>query len=207
MRKQKMKLNVVDPQCDPRLIEYVMTKSISMARLPYNFYSIIQYGIMLNNLIPSPNVMILLRESGFGDGDSLLFDKAYADQLTTNIPSFIDLMNLLSNIEYQDEVILMSNYNNRVIMPVLDSLLKFIQEKYGIDAYLINTIDDIDDLSSSEFASPFQYQTFVSDIQKYYKLINQSIPIASPEELEEDLRSLRDSSSEYYGDSYGASPI
>lgn len=202
-----MKLNIVDPQSDPRLIEYIMTKSISMARLPYNFYSIIQYGVMLNNLIPVPNVMILLRESDYGDGDSLLFDQAYANQLTVHEPSFIDLMSLLCNIEYQDEVILMSNYNNRVIMPILDSLLKFIQEKYGIDSYLINAIDDIDDLNSSEFASPFQYQTFVSDLQKYYKLINQSIPIASPEELEEDLRSLRDSSSEYYGDSYGARPI
>ena len=199
-----MKLNIVDPQCDPRLIDYVMTRSISMARLPFNFYSIIQYGVMLNNLIPVPNVMILLRESEYGDGNSLLFDQAYANQLIVNEPSFIDLMSLLCNIEYQDEVILMSNYNNRVIMPILDSLLKFIQEKYGIDSFLINTIDDIDDLSSSEFESPIKYQTFVHDIQRYYKLINQNIPVASAEEIEEDLKSLRDSSTEYYGGYYGS---
>ena len=198
-----MKLNVIDPQSDPRLIEYIMTRSISMARLPYNFYSIIQYGVMLNNLIPVPNVMILLRESDYGDGDSLLFDQAYANQLMAHEPSFIDLMSLLCNIEYQDEVILISNYNNRVIMPVLDSLLKLIQERYGIDSFLINTIDDIDDLSTSEFDSPIKYQTFVHDIQRYYKLINQNIPVASAEEIEEDLRSLRDSSTDYYGGPYG----
>lgn len=192
-----MKLNIVDPQNDPRLVEYITLKSISMARLPYNFYSILQYGIMLNHLIPIPEVMQLLRDSAYGDGDSLIFDKSYAHQLLAHDPSFVDLMSLLSNIEYQDEVILISNYNNRVIMPILDSLLKLIQERYGIDSFLINTIDDIDTLSTSEFASPFQYQTFVSDLQRYYKLIKQNIPVASAAEIEEDLRSLQDSGNDY----------
>lgn len=193
-----MKLSVVDPQNDIRLLDYIMVKSIAMARAPYNFYSIIQHGVMLNNLIPTPEVMTLLRQSSYGDGDTILFDKEYANQLIYNDASFIDLMNLLSNIEYQDEVILMSNYSNRVIMPILDSLLKFIYERYGIDSFLINTIDDIDDLSVSEFASPLQYNMLTSDIQRYYKLIKQKIPIASEEELEEDLKALRDSSNDYY---------
>lgn len=198
-----MKLNVVDPQNDQRLIEYISIRSISMARLPFNFYSLLQYGIMLNNLIPVPEVMSLLKQSRYGDADTYLFDKEYANQLISHTPSFIDLMNLLSNIEHQDEIILISNYSNRMIMPILDSLLKLIQERYGIDSYLINTLDDIDQFSVSEFASPMQYNVFVSDIQRYYKLIKQQIPIASEAELEEDLQALRDSSTEYYGGLYG----
>lgn len=198
-----MKLNIVDPQNDQRLIEYISIRSISMARLPFNFYSLLQYGIMLNNLIPVPEVMSLLKQSKYGDADTYLFDKEYANQLISHTPSFIDLMNLLSNIEHQDEIILISNYSNRMIMPILDSLLKLIQERYGIDSYLINTLDDIDQFSVSEFASPMQYNLFVSDIQRYYKLIKQQIPIASEAELEEDLQALRDSSTEYYGGLYG----
>jgi len=198
-----MKLNIVDPQNDQRLIEYISIRSISMARLPFNFYSLLQYGIMLNNLIPVPEVMSLLKQSRYGDADTYLFDKEYANQLISHTPSFIDLMNLLSNIEHQDEIILISNYSNRMIMPILDSLLKLIQERYGIDSYLINTLDDIDQFSVSEFASPIQYNLFVSDIQRYYKLIKQQIPIASEAELEEDLQALRDSSTEYYGGLYG----
>lgn len=198
-----MKLNIVDPQNDQRLIEYISIRSISMARLPFNFYSLLQYGIMLNNLIPVPEVMSLLKQSRYGDADTYLFDKEYANQLISHTPSFIDLMNLLSNIEHQDEIILISNYSNRMIMPILDSLLKLIQERYGIDSYLINTLDDIDQFSVSEFASPMQYNLFVSDIQRYYKLIKQQIPISSEAELEEDLQALRDSSTEYYGGLYG----
>jgi len=199
----RMKLNVVDPQNDPRLIEYILVRSISMARLPFNFYSLLQYGIMLNNLIPVPEVMSLLKQSSYGDSDTYLFDKEYANQLVIHTPSFIDLMNMLSNIEHQDEIILISNYSNRMIMPILDSLLKLIQERYGIDSYLTNTLDDIDQFSVSEFASPIQYNVFVSDIQRYYKLIKQQIPIATEAELEEDLQALRDSSTEYYGGLYG----
>ena len=147
--------------------------------------------------------MSLLKQSGFGDADTYLFDKEYANQLVSHTPSFIDLMNMLSNIEHQDEIILISNYSNRMIMPILDSLLKLIQERYGIDSYLINTLDDIDQFSVSEFASPMQYNIFVSDVQRYYKLIKQQIPIATEAELEEDLQALRDSSTEYYGGLYG----
>lgn len=198
-----MKLSVVDPQNDPRLLEYIVIKSIAMARAPFNFYSIIQYGTMLNNLIPLPEVMILLRESGYGDGDTLLFDTEYAKQLLYNDKSFIDLVSLLSNIEYQDEVILISNYSNKVIMPILDSLLKFIYERYGIDSFIINTIDDINTISVSEFASPMQYNVFITDIQRYYKLTKQQFPMASEEELEEDLKALKESSNDYYGGTYG----
>ena len=198
-----MKLNIVDPQNDQRLIEYISVRSIAMARLPFNFYSLLQYGIMLNNLIPVPEVMNLLKQSSYGDSDTYLFDKEYANQLIMHTPSFIDLMNMLSNIEYQDEIILISNYSNRMIMPILDSLLKLIQERYGIDSYLINTLDDVDQFSVSEFSSSMQYNVFVADIQRYYKLIKQQIPIATEAELEEDLQALRDSSNKYYGGVYG----
>lgn len=195
-----MKLSVIDPQNDYRLVDYVMMRSISTASLPYNFYSILQYGIMLNNLMPLQNVINLTKQSNFSDVDSLEFDKAYARQLEAHEPTFIDLMSLLSNIEIYEEIILLSNYTNEFMMPILDSLLKFIYEKYGLDSYIINTLDDIDSLSTSSFASHLQYMNFTTDLQKYYQLTKRPILVASEEELAEDMQSLKDS---YYGDSYG----
>lgn len=194
-----MKLSIIDPQNDQRLVEYILLKSISMSRLPFNFYSIIDYGIRLNNLLPTKETMLWLRSSEYSDAESFNFDSIYANQLLNYEPSFIDLMNLLSNIEYQEETILMSNYNNKLIMPILDSLLKLIQERYGIDYYIINVLEDIDSISFSEFASPMQYSTFITDIQRYYKLTKQRIPVASEEEIEEDLKALRESIDDYYG--------
>lgn len=184
-----MKLSIYDPQNDYRLVDYIVTRSISLGQLPYNFYSLIQYGIMLNELMP----IDLLRDLHYND-ESFDFDRAYANKLLSHEPTFIQLMTLLHDIELRDETILLSNYTNEQMMPIIDSLLKFIYERYGIDSFIINTIEDIDHFTSSEFASQYHYQTFVSDVQRYYKLTKKPTYIASREEIEEDLKSLYDNS-------------
>lgn len=191
-----MKLSVIDPQNDPLLVDYIVTRSIATTSLPYNFYSILQYGIMVPNLFPLKDTLSLLKQSEYGDGEVLLFDQAYAHQLLAHEPSFLDLMRVLCNIEYYEEIMLISNYTNDFMMPIIDSLLKFIYERYGLDAFIINTIDDIDNLSSSQFFSQLQYMNLSNDIQRYYQLMKIPIPVASEEEIEEDFQSLKDS---YYG--------
>lgn len=182
-----MKLTIYDPQNDYRLVDYIITRSISLGLLPYNFYSILQYGIMLNELMP----VDILRELQYND-ESFDFDVAYANKLLSHEPTFIQLMTLLHDIELRDETILISNYTNEKMMPIIDSLLKFIYERYGIDSFIINTIEDIDHFSSSEFVSQFHYQTFVADVHRYYKLTKRPIMVASKEEIEEDLSTLYD---------------
>ena len=190
-----MKLTVVDPQNDPNLIPWIMTRVTATARIPYNFYSILDYGYQLHNLHPHKDLMKLLCDGQFGDGNTLEFDKGYAAQLLGDDKSFIDFMILMQGVIcVEDETILLSNYTSRVVMPILDSLLKLIQQRYGINTFIVNTVDDIDPLGVSELGSLEQQQTFSSDLARYIKLTGSGhIIMASQKELQEDLESLQES--------------
>lgn len=165
-----MKLLVLDPQNDYRLIEYVNLKQIEGCPI-FNFYSLLDRGLILDRLKPDMITMQLLRDSQYGDGDSFEFDRVYANQLLSYKHSFMALMYMLSNIENSEDIILLSNYNNRVVMPILDSLLKLIQERYGIDHFIANTIEDIDELEKSHFESVEKRNVFYMDLERYKELV------------------------------------
>lgn len=186
-----MKLTIVDPQNEPKLLDWLMTKVLSDARLPYNLYSIIDYGIRLDHLYPNPTSLKLLEETTYGDGSTLRFDQAYATQILNDDATFVDFMSLMHGVIRDEETILMSNYTSKVVMPVLDSLLKFIQQRYGIIGFIVNTIDDLDTLGTSEFGTLQQQMVFSEDCVRYAKLTNKPIATATQEELEEDIKALQ----------------
>jgi len=186
-----MKLTIVDPQNDPKLLDWLMTKVLSDARLPYNLYSIIDYGIRLDHLYPNPRSLELLKETEYGDGNTLRFDQAYAAQILNDDATFVDFMSLMHGVIRDEETILMSNYTSKVVMPVLDSLLKFVQQRYGIIGFIVNTIDDLDSLGTSEFGTLQQQMVFSEDCVRYAKLTNKPINTISKEDLEEDVQALQ----------------
>lgn len=193
VKMRKMKLMILDPQNDIRLIDYIQTQYLVGSPI-YNFYSLFDCGMILNNLKPAQNLMFLLRDSQFGDSDTLDFDKAYADQILGNPYSFMDLMMMLSGIEKYDSTILLSNYNNKVIMSILDSLLKLIQERYGLDYFIYNILEDIDTTEFSQFTDAAKYQVFLYDQERYIALLKQykniDIKSISQIDINEDLESL-----------------
>jgi hypothetical protein len=166
-----MKLSFYDPQNDPRLVAYIDIKSIAMQTYPYNFYSLLDFGtgFRVDNLYPDKSLYPLLQAEVTGDANTLAFDQAYCNQILTNEASFMDLMSILYGIETRDEVMIISNYTNRVIMPIVDSLIKFIQERYGIDSFIINELEDIDEFKFSSFATLEQKTVFMKDCELYVK--------------------------------------
>lgn len=195
-----MKLTIIDPQNDYRLLEWCQTRAIATQKLPFNFFSIINFGLRLDHLCPDTNLLKYLAENKItGKDDSYKFDYGYATQIVTNEKTFIDFMTLMDSVVKNDETILMSNYTSSFVMPILDSLLKFIQERYGIYAFIVNTLDDIDPLSSSEFGTLEQQMCFSTDLARYAKLTNKPIELATQKEIEEDLMSLQASQYQDYG--------
>lgn len=189
-----MKLMILDPQNDPRFIEYININIIKGTPI-YNFYSLLDCGIYLNNLRPVDELKILLRDSIFGDSETLEFDKAYANQLIANPYSFMDLELLLGSVTNNESTILLSNYNNRVIMPILDSLLKLIQERYGLDYFIYNIVEDIDDTEYSQFSDNIKQQVLLADQERAYVLFQQHkrqfpMDYNIRAEIEEDFRIL-----------------
>ena len=192
-----MRFVVVDPQNDPRLIPWIQNQYIGdTTRHPYNFMSMLELGVRLDDLIPNEQLMAALRESEYGDGENVeLFDNMYVQYILSNDKPFIALMNLCSDFLKEDDVILISNYNNRVTMPILDCLLKLIQERYGVMAFLVNTIDDIEDLNmkSSSFGDLDKQIVFSDDTIRFCRLTKQPLSDITNEEIVEDARSLMES--------------
>ena len=192
-----MRFIVVDPQNDPRLIPWIKDQYIGdKDRHPYNFMSVLEMGVRLDDIIPDEHLMSVLRDTEYGDAEtSEMFDAMYIKRILDNDKPFVAFMNLCSDFLKDEDVILISNYNNRVVMPILDCLLKLIQERYGIKAFLVNTVDDIEDLNmkSSAFGDVTQQTMLSFDIVKFCGITKQPLSDITQEEIAEDAQSLIDS--------------
>lgn len=194
-----MKFVVVDPQNDPRLIPWIQDK-VKDGCPTYNLLSILEIGVRLDKLIPKKSVMdyLLLKMSGEednGDGYDKLFDQAYAAQIIGDDATFIHFMTLMSGVVGNEDVILISNYSSPSTMVILDSLLKLIKERYGLSAFLINELDDLNGLSleSSSIGDLNNHMVYSDDICRYNSLTNMVEVGATPEEIAEDTQSMLES--------------
>lgn len=162
-----MRLSILDVTYDPRLLEYAMNKEKFKGAKIFNFYSLVMYGLALNSLIPVPDVMKYLFETEDGDEYSKNFDILYANQLLINPNSFVDLMTLMDSFQSVEDTIVLSNYTHPNMTGIIDSLLKFIQERYGIYPLIINTLEDIDELRVCDFESNEGYINLMTDLDRF----------------------------------------
>lgn len=165
-----MKLTFVDATTQRELLNWVTIKAEAKHCAVFRFYSLIMYGKPVENLVPKREILQLLRECQFGDSNTKEFDIAYANQLLMYQPSFVDLMQIMLAFQYSDETIILSNYTHPLAMPILDSLMKFIYERYSIQSYVVNDVMDIDELSKSDFESAEGYNNFITDIDRFKKI-------------------------------------
>ena len=184
-----MKLIVVDPQNDPRLVNWIMIKAVADQKDPFNLFSILDYGFRLDKLAPIDMILPYLKEDENGsDVNSLNFDKMYASQIIGNDEVFIDFMKLMNRVNEEEDTVLISNYNSPIIMPIIDSLLKFIQQRYGINAFILNALEDYESihLKYCEFGSCEQQMVYMKDVERFARLTKQPILTVTQREIEED---------------------
>lgn len=177
-----MKLTIIDPIDDMRLIEYIQLKNTYKNCAVFRCYTLIMYGTPLDNLIPFPDLLQLIACTPMGDESTKEFDIAYANQLLNNPPSFIDLMQLMTAFQDTEEVFLISNYKHPIVASILDSLIKFIQERYSIRPLIVNDIEDIDELALCDFQSQRGYDTLIQDIDRFKRMYY------TKEQLENDVK-------------------
>lgn len=158
------------------LLNYVKLKSESGVVPVFNFYSVIQIGEWARALEPLPNVLERLSFAfTFNDDQYTLdFDRQYAFQLLSNQNSFTMLMKIMMLVETMDEVIVITNHSNPYVEVVVDSLIKFIQQRYSIQSYIINDIDDIDSFANSNFNTEEGFNNYMIDINKIKSFIDPS---------------------------------
>jgi hypothetical protein len=190
-----MRLIIVDPQNDPRLVRWITTKAIADDRPPFNVFSILDYGYRLDKLAPLNEFLEYLKEDETGDTNSIQFDQKYAQYILGNDEAFIAFMSIMSKVIDEEDTIVISNYNSPALMPIIDSLLKLIQQRYGINAFIVNTVDDLESihLKYNEFGSYQQQLLYSSDVERFAKLTKQNISGVSQKEIEEDMECMYDS--------------
>lgn len=190
-----MRLIIVDPQNDPRLVRWITTKAIADDRPPFNVFSILDYGYRLDKLAPLNDFLEYLKEDETGDTNSIQFDQKYAQYILGNDEAFIAFMSIMSKVIDEEDTIIISNYNSPALMPIIDSLLKLIQQRYGINAFIVNTVDDLESihLKYNEFGSYQQQLLYSSDVERFAKLTKQNISGVSQKEVEEDMECMYES--------------
>lgn len=148
---------------EPSMIQYLKTSSSYI----FNLCSMITIGKSITHLLPYENIFqYVIQDNNEGDENSILFDKAYANQLMYDELTFIDLINLMITLEKYGEVIVLTNYENLYVSYAIESLIKFIQERYGVQSYLVNCLDDIDEWQISEFSQQ-GYMNYIQDVDRY----------------------------------------
>ena len=168
-----MKLIIVDPQNDPKLIDHIYTKILTSQKLPYNFFSLLQVGISLSNLFPKDRKLVtnlnrldLTDEEIYND-----IDMKYVNLLYNDDEIFNDLMKLVSAVyDNEEDTILLTDMNSRIISILLEIILKSIKERYGINPIIIRDVDDIDSFQSPEIGNIYQQQNYYNDLQRWIQL-------------------------------------
>ena len=173
------------------LLNYVKMKAESGLVPVFNFYSVIQIGEWARALEPLPNVFERLSFAFTFDDDqyTLDFDRQYAFQLLSNQNSFIMLMKIMMLVETMDEVIVITNHSNPYVEVVVDSLIKFIQQRYSIQSYIINDIGDIDSFATSNFKTEEGFNNYMMDVNKIKRFIDPSKLLHNYQQ-EKELRQL-----------------
>ena len=190
-----MRLIIVDPQNDPRLVEWITTKAVADDKKPFNVFSILDYGYRLDKLAPLNDFLEYLKEDETGDTNSIQFDQKYAQYILGNDEAFIAFMSIMSKVIDEEDTIVISNYNSPTLMPIIDSLLKLIQQRYGINAFIVNTVEDLESihLKYNEFGSYAHQLTYANDVERFAKLTKQNIGGATQEEIKEDMECMYES--------------
>lgn len=128
----------------------------------YNFGSLKEIGIPLD-LFP-PNTLGAINEYDF--------DCKYANFIMSTEPIFINFMNLIMDLYNGIDVFILIQYDESSFFNtdnpawntlLIESFFKFIQQRYGINGTLINTNDDIESATDTEFAD---YGLFNLDLDK-----------------------------------------
>jgi len=164
-----MRLEIIDIANDRNLLYYVTTKQQLDSVFIYRFYNLAMIGIPVDGLMPDRNMVIPIMQKYNYDGDDMTreVDIAYARQLLTNQNSFFDLMQIMEALMCGNHVIILSNYTHPNVYPIIDSLVKFIQERYSIETYIINDMMDIDENKISSPTTKMGFNMIMNDLAIY----------------------------------------
>jgi len=125
-----------------------------------NFFNPTNLGDRLNTLWAPP---IIFQTCPL---DSAEFDMAYANYILTNDDAFIDFMEIMMCMYYNEDVFILTDLDSPPVVSMCESILKLIQQRYGYNCYIANEPEDIFSMPMSEI-SEMGSQVFIQDKERY----------------------------------------
>ena len=110
----------------------------------YNISSLVE-GYERINILPP---LELFQMCG---NDEKLFDIKYAEYILSVPQAFNELMKIMYSLYYANDVYLLVTKDGGYFDILTESLLKFIQQRYGYDSYILNEPNDIQYAEKGEF--------------------------------------------------------
>lgn len=102
---------------------------------------------VLKNLTPSTNRLVV---SGMFLDDRQ-FDIEYANYLVNNDNAFFDMMKIMYNIYQGYDIFCIADLKDEYTELLIESILKFIQQRYGFNGQMIGDVEDFDLTEDSTF--------------------------------------------------------
>ena len=145
--------------------------------IEYNFTSFKEGGVRLNYLLP--NIQQI--------SDDFEFDFAYAQYLMTNDQVFVEFFQIIYNLYLGKDVFIAVEPNENWAENVLESLLKFIQERYGYNAIKIESEEDYlfaRNNFNSDFNPEFGLYNLDVDKERFFTLVSSGVQGSNPLKLD-----------------------
>lgn len=92
---------------------------------------------------------------GIYNVDEQIFDINYANFLLNDSNTFCDLMKIIINLYHGNNVYIIYHTDDEYNELIAESLLKFIQQRYGYNHYIIHTYEDLDFIINNSINSNF----------------------------------------------------
>lgn len=110
--------------------------------------------------------------------ESLEFDLQYANSIM-NIPQMFNSFMQIMSSAFEGDLVIILIYRDPYRDAIMESLIKFIQQRYGYNCWIVEDIDDVDLIQEETFV-PYGLINLEQDLQKYdeiYRDIRNQISI------------------------------
>ena len=151
---------------DPKILQYTLDNYSTRRIYVYNLSSAI-YGFKeLNGLISN---MSQIFNKPIEDIDTVQFDVTYASTILNTPYRFADLFRIISGT-FEGDIVVVLVFHDYYRDAILESLIKLIQQRYTINSWIINEIDDLQCVyeDSPSVSGILNYNEDVSRIRSLY---------------------------------------
>ena len=129
----------------------------------YNLSSPYEFGIKLYSLIPFSL-----------DINDPNFDFIYANYIMNTEKAFMEMMELVLNVYYGTDAYVLVEEDLNYKYETAESLIKFLQQRYGILVYTVRDLEDLEGLKDTPLTS-YGILNLDMDKDRYYESLPENV--------------------------------